>query len=122
MKVYIAGPACEKDYVCHVKLLLQQSGFTVVSTWADQRDVGYEDPGVTERLAGAAVQDFKEVASCDLLLILSMTGSRGGMHSELGIALALDKELILIGQRTQVFHYHHKVRQYDFIETWMKSF
>lgn len=120
MKIYVAGPACEQDLVREAARILVEHGHEITSTWLDH-DVSYSSQGVEERLPASAVMDFKDVSRADAIMVINEPGSAGGMHTELGIALGLGKMCFLIGKRTQVFHWHHKVIVYEDILTWIQK-
>ena len=64
-----------------------------------------------------AEDDLYDVFEADMLIAFSeepRTGgaSRGGRHVELGLALAWDKEIIVVGPRENVFHTLPQVRHF----------
>lgn len=61
-----------------------------------------------------AVMDLEDVAFADYLIVITGDSqTRGGRHSELGIAIALGKRILLYGPREQVFHHHPLVETYE---------
>lgn len=58
----------------------------------------------------AAIEDFEDIQKCDTLMFFSENPTvgynSGGRHVELGIALALNKQIWVIGRRENVFHYY----------------
>lgn len=63
-----------------------------------------------------AATDVDDVRSAEAIIVLTGDSrTRGGRHTELGIALALGKKCYIVGPREQVFHYHPEVIQCDSI-------
>src|SRR5665213_593494 len=100
MKIYIACAYPLRDEAISVMHWLESQGHHVTSRWLRQLD----DEGPI-----AAVDDLADVTSADLLLALNPEEWRksgtGGRHVELGYALALGKQIVLVGVRTNVFHH-----------------
>lgn len=107
MRIYLAGSAARQLECRIIRDGLELRGHVVKSTWLDMCDVGYGE-GSAARLANMALIDFAEVVEADCVVVLTGdTLTRGGRHSEVGIALALGKRVYLYGGgREQVFHYH----------------
>lgn len=69
-----------------------------------------------------ASMDLKDVRRSDI--VISFTGdpkktSMGGRHIEFGIGLALERRMIVIGERENVFHFIHDVEVYPDFETFL---
>jgi nucleoside 2-deoxyribosyltransferase len=106
MKVYIAAPfQCLGD----ADLLRQQfetAGIGCTARW------------ITDALAAElsdewARNDLADVAAADALVAMNPAGwessGTGGRHVEFGYALALDKPIYLLGERTNIFHHLSRV-------------
>jgi nucleoside 2-deoxyribosyltransferase len=106
-KVYIAAPSQLQLKCRSVKRSLELHGHKVTSRWIDHNDL--YSPSFEVQQAGAIV-DLEDVAEADILLAFNPDEFRnsgtGGRHVELGYAIALKKPILLIGERTNVFHYH----------------
>ena len=79
---------------------LLRKKYDVVSTWdLDEKDY---DPGSCFR----AIRDYVQIKECDVFICeVGDKLSGGGKHTELGIAMALGKPVILVGAREDnVFH------------------
>lgn len=115
LKVYIAGSLAVKERVKHLAGALERAGFEVTSQWIDIH-TGYDrDP---EALQKAAEGDVKDLVSADAL-IHAYTGVRstgGGADAELGMALALGKSVLLLGERTNIFHNLPQVGSFQTVE------
>lgn len=105
LKVYIAAPFPMKYEAVLLKELVEASGHEVTSTWLRIDDMPDTD--------AAARLDLSDVQRADVLLALNPAGwelkGTGGRHAELGAALILEKPVVLLGERTNVFHHHSNV-------------
>lgn len=132
MKIYVGASYPKKAIATALANELVMRGHSVTSTWIHQ-DEGYTSdenrPNETEfemdfRLGEAAFRDLQEVRDCELFVCFTDVGpqlTHGGRHSELGIAIALGKELNIIGPREQVFHYLGTLNQYDTSEDFLRE-
>ncbi len=110
---------------------LMPIGYEITSRWLDEVDgkpFAQTSSKVVELMTDdeamdCAINDLEGVEQCDLLLAFTdRRGSRhtgGGRHTELGAALALRKEVFLIGEAEQVFHCHPTVRRFP---TWEEAY
>jgi len=114
MKIYIAASYPRKLDALVLGAKLIAYGHIVVSGWVFE-DEGYsDDQNKFERMQDASIRDFKDVRECDLLVCLTDGENQlthGGRHTELGIALALGKRVVVIGELEQVFHYYPCMRR-----------
>jgi hypothetical protein len=98
--VYITAPFPERDYAIEVMTALEQAGIVVTSRWLKAPD---------ELTDEHARKDLDDVAACDVLVVLNPVGweerGTGGRHVELGYALFAHKPIVLVGPRTNIFHY-----------------
>jgi len=118
-KVYVAASFPRKQDAIDLAVRIKDAGFRVVSDWlydSSDDDIYEESVGtLVDRAAwdeacNAAEMDFRQMCEVDMLVVL--TGdklTRGGRHTEVGIALALNKPVFLFGPREQVFHWHKGV-------------
>lgn len=106
-RIYLASTLADKPRMRDVAAMLEKLGCTVVSTWIYTPGETYgTDP---EDLQRWAVLDERGVAACDTFMVFADEGVRrqgqGGRHTELGIARALGKTIVAVGEPEQVFHY-----------------
>ena len=90
---------------------LTRLGHIVTSRWIDQK----ED---TENADTAAI-DLADIEAADCLLSFSevpRTEGRGGRHCELGIAIGMNKGVIVIGHREHIFAHLPEVLHFEY---WM---
>lgn len=99
---------------------LRALGHSITSRWVDGDD---ERP--YEQMTGAdnrrcAEVDVIDVMACDCVILFSdpigvPSTSRGGRHVEMGIGLALGKNISIVGERENVFHWLDNVKVFP---TW----
>ena len=101
-KIYIAASYPRKKQAVLLAKKMRSEGHIIVSQWHDL-DEGYDKMmGMEDR----AERDFQNIKECDLFI--EFTGdnlSHGGRHAEFGVALALGKEIKILGPREHVLHY-----------------
>jgi len=99
--IYLAASWPRREYANSIKTMMDARygiGW-VQSDWLD--------PKITKDLSeeANAVRDLVQARDCGIMV--QITGdklSSGGRHTELGIALALDIPVIILGPKEQVFH------------------
>ncbi len=100
LRIYIAAPFKEQVLARGVMRQLEAHGYEITSTWLKEDD---QLDDATARL------DLADVARADVLLALNPQGyansGTGGRHIEFGYALALGKQIVLVGDRTNLFHH-----------------
>jgi hypothetical protein len=105
LKVYIAAPFPLRAEAVKLMQFLEAAGHAVTSTWLRKDDMPDSD--------AAARLDLADVRRADVLVALNPPGwetkGSGGRHCELGSALTLGKPIVLMGPRTNTFHYHSDV-------------
>lgn len=110
MKIYIAAPWPTRSIAINVMGWLEAQGHYVTSRWL--KDV--EDQFALDQQHIYAQKSLADVREADLLLALNgiewKDAGTGGRHVELGYAIALKKQIVLVGVRTNVFHYLDCVR------------
>lgn len=109
MKVYIAAAFINRHIAREISRHFRRSGFKITSRW-----LNYEDPE-SETLANMCLED---ICAADLLVLYNWNqhpSITGGCHVEFGYALALNKEIILIGDKSNVFHQLKQVRHFEVV-------
>ena len=100
MKVYIAAPYPCRDEAIAIMHKLEAAGHEVTSRWLKSPD---------ELADEHARKDLDDVARADVLLAINAEAwenkGTGGRHVEFGYAIALGLRLVLIGRRSNIFHY-----------------
>lgn len=117
MKIYIAAPYPERLKAIALGRTLALDGHTITARWlAPSHDADDKGPTLTE-WARHAREDLTDVLDCDLLIAYNPDGyenvGTGGRHVELGYALAINRRILLIGDRTNTFHHLGAIKQID---------
>ena len=109
--IYIAGRYSRKSELRLVALFLRAQGFAVTSRWLEENHA----PNVTmaemtqEELKDIARIDLEDIVSADVMLFYcepqDKQPPRGGRHVEFGMAHALGKTIVTVGDPENVFHY-----------------
>lgn len=102
-RIYLAGPWVRRAEVRIARNVFVQSGITVGSRWIDfdAGSVNEYDPSVQAR---EALNDWEDLHEAEALVLLNLEKSEG-KAVETGIALTRGIPVIVIGQRTNVFHH-----------------
>lgn len=95
MRIYVASKFEEGPFVKKVMESLESIGHTITHDWTGESDVGKEGDERKQFLMKCATQDLEGVLSCDLLLLLNHPHGKG-MFTELGMALATRKPVIIV--------------------------
>lgn len=121
MKIYLASRYSRKEELKKVAEELEGLGNEIISSWLDCNR-RYEDEEDKETYVPRMVN---EVKACDCLIMFNdpegQKGRNGGKHVEFGIAMGLDKRLIVTGHRENLFYYHPKIQFYVDTETMMND-
>lgn len=139
-RVYLAARYSRRVELLQYRQDLELLGYTVNSRWLngthqiadDGRPIGeagellvegtsVETPAVELRRHFLR-EDMEDVAACDILVSFTepprSEHSRGGRHVEHGMALAYAKEIVIVGPRENLFHWHPFSFHY---ETWEEA-
>jgi hypothetical protein len=103
MKLYLAARYERREEIAKIRV----EGHEIVSRWL----TGSHD---SMDSADAAAEDLADVASADALVLFADPPgifSRGGRHVEFGYALALGKEIWVVGGPENVFQHLPQVRR-----------
>lgn len=113
MKVYIAAPFECREMARRLQRLLVLHKVEVVSRWISEEMTFGTDADNRE----FALNDLHDIATADLLVALNPEGwerkGTGGRHVEVGFALGIDLPVLLVGERSNVFHWLPAVTQID---------
>lgn len=114
MNIYLASGFRQRDKLRELAQQLHENGHWICSSWLElnerpERDSESWDE-FAEKIAGANYVDML-LADC---LVIDADGiapdNNGGVHTELGIALARDIQIYLVGKRGNTFHWMPCVR------------
>jgi len=115
--VYLAARFSRQAEMRKYRDLLEKSRIWVTATWLDQKGDG-ELGDHPDQDTKHAVMDLEDVRVADGLVFFSERNlaRRGGRHVEFGYALALGKQVYVVGNRENIFHYTPGVRHFATIE------
>lgn len=129
MKFYIASRYSRRLEMCQVRAWLVNLGHEVTSRWLD---TNWEySPGQSSSNAPPEYReqyskwDLEDIRKCDCLITFTeppdLAGGRGGRHVEFGIAIGLNKALVVIGHYENIFHHLPGVSFFATLESFMKD-
>ena len=99
---YLAASYPRKQEAIELAGRLVDEGFVCTATWLTMSTEGYDEtfPG-----PGIAKRDIQDIRQAEIFIgLIGDTLSHGGRDTELGVAIALNKPIFLLGNRQQVFH------------------
>lgn len=103
LSVYLAGPWADRTKVREVRDTLLKAGIPVNARWIDSH---HEDEELVSHddLADEAWHDIEDVLRANVLMVYNSQLSEGKAF-ETGVAVATQKDVIIIGERSNVFHH-----------------
>lgn len=108
MKLYIAAPWVDRAALPEFARRAESDGHEITERWWEHRDVPNYPNATThdedEELRAQAVADWRGVRECDVFILVN-SGKSEGKAVETGIALVLHKPIILVGFRSNLFHW-----------------
>jgi nucleoside 2-deoxyribosyltransferase len=111
VKLYLAGRYTRKHEIAGHAATLRAVGHEVTATWFEEpHGPQVQLADVTEaELCMYAARDLEEIRAADIFVLYSESDQtynrRGGRHVEHGFALALGKNIFVVGKRENIFHY-----------------
>jgi hypothetical protein len=118
--VYFAARYSRQDELNRYRNELEALGVEVTSRWlaTEPRDrADYSD----DDWRSLALIDQEDVLAADSLVCFTESaneGGNGGRHVELGMALALGRQVIVVGRREHIFHHLPEI---TFVESWPEA-
>lgn len=116
---YLAGPWADRAYVREVRDQLVAAGVPINARWIDSHHQDEQEVDTTI-LCDEAMHDLEDVVSSPVLIVVNSKYSEG-KAVELGVALALMKDIILIGTPSNVFH-HLPICKVDNVEQAIEAY
>jgi hypothetical protein len=99
MRLYIAGSSSERPLIATLIYLVQKAGYEVTFDWTRHSSFDVPPPGPSEEvLLEAARLDFEAVKVADVLWYVAPADKSEGSATELGMALAFGKRVVVSGQ------------------------
>ena len=122
MRAYLAAPYAAREQIRGRARDLVTIGVDVTSTWLQEETVISAGtvgaaPAVDPMSADAHVEmDLDDVRRSDVLVLFTESAvdidpelcRSGGRHVEFGMALALDKRVLVVGEAENIFHRSHR--------------
>ena len=119
MKIYVACHS--KEIANEIVEELKNLGHDVVSTWHYGEFRSTCDCTNEER-AKIAMRDYNQIKDCDILILISgLDKYSGGKFVEAGIAIGLDKEVVVIGHRENMLMYLDCISVFDSVDNWNRD-
>jgi Domain of unknown function (DUF6378) len=129
VKIYLAAQFARHADMRDYRDVLTELGCEVTSRWIDLHTVNDPVTGSEafnsrpQEFSKFAEEDLEDVAAADLVVSFTEGGlARGGRHVEFGYAVALGKELVLIGPREHLFHTLAKIRHFRSFAEFLLAF
>ncbi len=117
IKCYIGSSMANAERIRHQNEVVRALGYDVVSTSA------VEPPDRPAMVAAA--QDTKELMLSEVVVIdTTVPSSSGGLHSEIGLALASGKTLVIVGPQSNVFPLlaQRRSETWEQCEAWLRVY
>lgn len=105
MRIYVAAPFEQSHHARQAATRLRNAGFTITSHWHEAQTEGLCPRSPREE----AVTDLHDVGCAQVLLLLNLASSEGKCV-EMGYALHAGLDILLVGERSNIFHFHPRVR------------
>jgi len=130
VRIYLAARYSRRQELSEYATQLRDLGHIVTSTWIDGHHEASSPHGPrAEQLAdgaerrGWALEDWADLARSDALICFTEQAGptvlyarvSGGRHVELGIALAWELDVMIVGPRENLYHWLPEVMAYP---TW----
>ena len=115
ISVYIAGPWSERPVARSVREKCKTAGIEVTSRWLNFPGDSHNPKVFLEE----SLNDYDDVKRADVLLLLNLQ-KRGeetsGKAVETGMALAWGKTVYMVGEPSNIFHHHPRVKRFELVE------
>lgn len=123
---YLAARFGRKEELLEYQLALQDAGEQVNARWlVEESDMRLVDHEERERIA---IMDAEDVTKSDGVICFTEEpqdhpagSNRGGRHVEFGLALALNKRVVVVGPRENVFCYLPNIEVFPDFQTFMEE-
>ena len=132
MRIYIASRYSRHPEMQEHARVLEDAGHQITSRWIYGNETGAE-----EERAVVAAEDLEDLTKADMVMsfteplpenmtaeerkLAKRTPSKGGRHVEFGLGLALNKLLVIIGPRENVFHWLPTADVYPDLQSWLDT-
>ena len=131
MHVYLAARYGRHEEMVSYAKVLEDAGHVVTARWirgGHELQKG-DRHAVAEQNERFAIEDVEDITKSDCVISFSedpktadkKRPSKGGKDVEFGLGLALNKRMILVGPRVNVFHWLPNVEVYPDLESFLDS-
>lgn len=123
MRIYMAAQYAKKLEIANYAEQAEAVGIHVRADWLEESEAPEATlDSVSDKLKSRyAQQDWWDIGACDIFVFFSEPQDnqppRGGRHVEFGMAIALGKEIVVIGEPENIFHYLPGIK-IEFFGTW----
>ena len=113
LRIYLAGRYERREELNSYASDLVERGHTVSASWLTRKETKDFDEFDSIRSVAfyqpVAARDLSDIRHSDVIVTFSERPggeqkSRGGRHVELGVALALQKPVVMVGDGEHIFH------------------
>lgn len=116
--VYVGASVANQTTALRLAMQLQRSGFNITSRWLefdfskfDEHKSPWNDRVERDRCELWGKRDIEDLEKADTLVLLAdVTSSKGGLHCELGFFLGKGRNVLVIGDRPNVFFWTDPIR------------
>lgn len=117
MNIYVATKFEDGHFAKKVMAQLREQGHVITHDWTNENSDGLKGAELEEYLLKCANADLKGVQDCNLLLLLNHPHGKG-MFTELGFAIALKKDVLIVRPKVahNVFFHMEKCKTVETIE------
>jgi hypothetical protein len=119
--VYFAARYSRLEELNSYRGELEALGIEVTSRWLRTQRRGSNANYSEDEWRDLALIDQEDVLAADVMLFFAEEpgdGGNGGRHVELGMALALGKDVVLVGRRENIFH---RLPEVTVVENWPEA-
>ena len=116
--VYLSARFERRDELNGYRAELEAAGLEVTSRWLIDPTPELTDEA-WRQLATKDVEDIQRAAGLVLFTEPGRSGGGGGRHVEFGVALGLDKRVIVVGEPENLFH---RLEAVEVVPTWEHAF
>lgn len=136
MHVFITARFSRAPEMLHYTHALENAGHVVTSRWIrDAPNVPHRGKASDADRERAAIRNFEDLTKSDCVVSfsekLSKEGrprvpkgevpSRGARHTDFGIGIALNKRVIVVGEREHIHHHLPNVEVYPDFDTFLDA-
>lgn len=117
--IYIASLYSRREEMENYANILEKNGFYVTASWVYGGEEGLDNTDIAEL-------DLRDLDDADM--VLSFTSPYGTMYKgggrnvEFGYGLGKGKEMVIIGEMENVFHWLPNVKRFDTLEEFIQFY